>query len=78
VTNNVISGNTIIEACAGILVGTATGPNSMGSNTFFNARNTVLTADSCTPPVIAARPASATSVNTLSVAKSSRLSPARP
>jgi hypothetical protein len=78
VMNNVISGNTINEACAGILVGTAAGPNSIGSNTFFNARNTVLTADSCTPPVIAARPASASSVNTSSVAKSPRPSPARP
>ena len=46
-TNNVISDNTIIEACASILVGTAAGSNSIGSNTFFNARNTVLTADGC-------------------------------
>jgi hypothetical protein len=44
VTNNVISGNTIIEACAGLLVGTAAGSNSIGSNTFYNSRNTVLTA----------------------------------
>jgi hypothetical protein len=78
VTNNVISGNTIIEACAGIPVGTAAGSNSIGSNTFFNARNTVLTADSCTPPLIAARPANTSSVNTSSVAKSPRPSPARP
>ena len=78
VTNNVISGNTINEACAGILVGTAAGSNSIGSNTFFNARNTVLTADRCTPPLIAARPANTSSVNTSSVAKSPRPSPARP
>jgi nitrous oxidase accessory protein NosD len=65
VTNNVISGNTIIEACAGILVRTAADSNSIGSNTFFNARNTVLTADRRTPPLMAARQA-----NTSSVAKS--------
>jgi nitrous oxidase accessory protein NosD len=73
VTNNVISGNTIIEACAGILVGTTAGSNSIGSNTFFNARNTVLTADRCTPPLMAERRANASSV-----AKAPRLSPARP
>jgi Periplasmic copper-binding protein (NosD) len=78
VTNNVVSGNTVNEACAGILVGTMAGPNSIGSNTFFNARNTVLTADRCAPPLTAARPGSASSVNTLSVAKSPRPSPARP
>jgi hypothetical protein len=78
VTNNVISGNTINEACAGILVGTAAGSNSIGSNTFFNARNTVLTADRCTPPLVAARPANTSSLNTSSVARSPRLSPARP
>jgi hypothetical protein len=48
VTNNVVSGNTVNEACAGILVGTAAGSNSIGSNTFFNARNTV------SPPAISA------------------------
>jgi hypothetical protein len=78
VTNNVVSGNTINEACTGILVGTAAGPNSIGSNTFFNARNTVLTADRCTPPLLAARPANSSSVNTSSVAKSPRTSRARP
>jgi hypothetical protein len=78
VTNNVVSGNTINEACAGILVGNAAGPNSIGSNTFFNARNTVLTADRCTLLLIAARSANTLSVNTSSVAKSPRLSPARP
>ena len=66
------------EARAGILVGTAAGPNSIGSNTFFNAQNSVLRADTCTPPVIATRPASASSVNTSSVAKPPRPSPARP
>jgi len=78
VNNKVVSGNTINEACAGIRVGTAAGSNSIGSNTFFNARNTVLTADSCTPPLIAARPANTSSVNTSSVAKSPRPSPAGP
>jgi len=78
VINNVISGNTINEACAGILVGTAAGPNSIGSNTFFNAQNTVLTTDRCTPTLLAARPANTSSVNTSSVAKSPKTSPARP
>ncbi|PYX20868.1 MAG: hypothetical protein DMG82_20275 [Acidobacteria bacterium] len=71
VTNNVVSGNIINEACAGILVGTVAGPNGIGSNTFFNARNTVLTADLCTLPLMTAR-----QVNTTSVLKS-RLSRAR-
>jgi len=66
-------GNTISEACAGILVGTTAGPNSICSNTFFNARNAVLTADRCTPPLMAPRQA-----NISSVAKAPRLSPARP
>jgi nitrous oxidase accessory protein NosD len=73
VTNNVVRGNTIDEAYAGIPVGTAAGSNSIGSNTFFNARNTVLTADRFTLPLLAARQA-----NTSSVAKAPRLIPARP
>ena len=32
VTNNVISGNTIVEACAGILVGTAAGPSEFSAS----------------------------------------------
>jgi nitrous oxidase accessory protein NosD len=73
VANNVVSGNTINDACAGIMVGTAAGSNTIGSNTFFNTRNTVLTADQCVPP-----PILATQRNTSAAAKILRPSPARP
>jgi nitrous oxidase accessory protein NosD len=72
VANNVVSGNTINDACAGIMVGTAAGSNTIGSNLFFNTRNTVLTADRCTPPLISVHPAAVSAVKTL------RPSPARP
>lgn len=62
-----------IETCASILVGTAAGPNSIGSDTFFNRRNTVPTANRCTAPLVAAR-----QTNASLIAKSPRLSPARP
>jgi nitrous oxidase accessory protein NosD len=73
VMNNVVSGNTVNDACAGIMVGTAAGSNSIGFNAFFNARHTVLTADRCTPPLSSVRP-----VNVSSVAQTFRPSPARP
>jgi nitrous oxidase accessory protein NosD len=73
VTGNVVNGNSINEACAGIMLGTAAGTNSIGSNAFFNTRNTVLTADRCTAPLAAAQ-----QLNTASAAKSPRPSPARP
>lgn len=73
VANNEVSGNTLNDACAGIMVGTAAGSNTIGSNVFFNTRNTVLTADQCTPPLmLALRP------NTSAAAKTLRPSPARP
>ena len=41
-----VSGNTLNEACAGILNGTA-GNTISGTNTFFNVTNTTLVGDSC-------------------------------
>lgn len=73
VANNVVRGNAINSACAGVMVGTGAGSNTIGSNDFFNTRNTVLTADQCTPPLAAAR-----QLNTLSRARTVRASPARP
>jgi len=52
VMNNVVSDNTVNDACAGILVGTAAGPNDIDSNAFFNTRHTVMTVDQCTPPLM--------------------------
>jgi nitrous oxidase accessory protein NosD len=73
VTNNVVSGNTVNDACAGIMVGAAAGSNSIGINEFLNTRNTVLTADRCTPPLnLVHRP------NTSSAAQTRKPSPARP
>jgi hypothetical protein len=68
-----VSGNIVSDACAGIMVGAAAGSNSIASNSFFNTRNTVLTADRCTPPLIAVR-----QPNTSSADRIARPSPARP
>jgi hypothetical protein len=46
--NNTVTGNTINEACAGILQGTGT-PNTTALNTFSNVTNTTLPGDTCTP-----------------------------
>jgi hypothetical protein len=46
--NNTVTGNTINEACAGILLGTGTG-NTTTPNTFLNDTNTTLSGDTCTP-----------------------------
>jgi nitrous oxidase accessory protein NosD len=72
VMSNVIRGNTINDACAGIMVGAASGSNTIGRNTFFNVQHTVMTADQCTPPLAAERH------NALSGVKGHRASPARP
>jgi Periplasmic copper-binding protein (NosD) len=54
IEGNQISDNTISGACSGILVGTAvaSGANNIGANTFFNVRDTVLTADECPAQVV--------------------------
>jgi len=44
--SNTASGNTINEACTGVLLGTGTG-NSVGTNTFYNVSNSTLAGDSC-------------------------------
>lgn len=44
--NNTITGNTINEACAGVLLGTGTGTTS-SPNTFLNVTNTTLAGDVC-------------------------------
>jgi nitrous oxidase accessory protein NosD len=73
VMSNVVSGNTVNDACAGIMVGTAAGSNSIGFNEFFNTRNTILTADQCTPPLNSVhRP------NTSSATQTRKPSTARP
>ena len=46
--NNTVTGNTINEACAGILLGTGT-PNTTAPNSFLNVTNTTLAGDTCTP-----------------------------
>lgn len=46
--NNIVTGNTINEACAGILLGTGT-PNTTTPNTFMNVTNTKVAGDVCTP-----------------------------
>jgi hypothetical protein len=71
--NNVVSENTLNDAWAGILVGTAAGSNDIDSNAFFNTRHTVMTADQCTPPPISLR-----QLTTSSVAQTLRPSPVRP
>ncbi|HEV3315762.1 MAG TPA: NosD domain-containing protein [Candidatus Angelobacter sp.] len=53
VAGNKITDNTINGACAGILVGTAAGSNSIDDNEFFNVGHTVLTADVCPAPAAA-------------------------
>jgi hypothetical protein len=47
--NNTVKGNTINEACAGILQGSGT-PNTTSPNTFFNVTFTALAGNSCVPP----------------------------
>jgi parallel beta-helix repeat protein len=48
--NNTVTGNTINEACAGILLGTGAGTTTTG-NTFLNVSNTTLAGDVCPLPV---------------------------
>jgi hypothetical protein len=44
--NNYITKNSIVEACAGILVGTGTG-NTFSPNTFLDVTNTLVAGDAC-------------------------------
>ena len=46
-TSNVITGNTINEACAGILSGLTPLSNTLSPDTFFNVGTTVLAGDTC-------------------------------
>ncbi len=48
--NNIVTSNTINEACAGILTGTGTTGNTVSPDTFFNVINTTQSGDICTPP----------------------------
>ena|ERR1700687_3931984 len=47
-SSNTVTGNTINEACAGILLGSGTG-NTTAPNSFLNVTNTTLGGDTCTP-----------------------------
>lgn len=47
-SNNTATGNTVNEACAGILLGTGTN-NTTSPDTLLNVTNTTLAGDSCTP-----------------------------
>jgi parallel beta-helix repeat protein len=73
VTGNKVSDNTINGACAGILVGTAAGSNSIDDNEFFNVQHTVLTADVCPAPAAAAH-----AMAKASATGKSKYQPARP
>jgi hypothetical protein len=42
-----VTGNTINEACAGILAGSGTSGNTITPNSFFNVTNITLAADIC-------------------------------
>jgi hypothetical protein len=47
-SGNTVTGNTINEACAGVLLGTGA-PNTTAPNTYLNVTNTTLAGDTCTP-----------------------------
>ena len=47
-SNNTVTGNTINEACAGVLLGTGSF-NTTAPNVFLNVTNTTLAGDTCTP-----------------------------
>jgi parallel beta-helix repeat protein len=49
-SNNTVTGNTINEGCAGILLGSGTN-DTTSPNTFMNVTHTTLTGDVCTPAV---------------------------
>lgn len=78
VASNTVSNNTINDACAGILVGTGAGSNTIGSNNFYNTRNTTLTGDTCTPLLTAAAPLASHLASAATAGNRARPSPARP
>jgi len=47
-SSNTVTGNTINEACAGILLGSGSG-NTTAPNSFLNVTNTTLAGDTCAP-----------------------------
>ena len=47
-SDTIVTGNTINEACAGVLLGTGSG-NTTVPNTYSNVTNTTLAGDTCTP-----------------------------
>ena len=47
-SNNIVTDNTINEACAGILLGTGTG-NTTSPDSFMNVTHTTLAGDTCSP-----------------------------
>jgi parallel beta-helix repeat protein len=50
--NNIVSKNTVNEACAGILLGSGTGNTFPIANLVANVANTTLAGDVCTPAVL--------------------------
>jgi hypothetical protein len=48
-SNTTVKSNTINEACAGILIGSSSTGNTIGTNTFLNVTSTTLAGDTCTP-----------------------------
>ena len=50
--NNIVSKNTVNEACAGILLGSGTGNTFPIANIVANVANTTLAGDVCTPAVL--------------------------
>ncbi len=48
-SNTIATGNTINEACAGILIGPTSAGNTIAPNTVMNVTNTTLAGDTCTP-----------------------------
>ena len=53
--NNIVSKNTVNEACAGILLGSGTGNTFPIANIVANVANTTLAGDVCTPTVLIVR-----------------------
>ena len=50
-SGNIITNNTVNEACAGLLTGETPNSNTLSPNTLFNVNNTVLAGDTCTTTV---------------------------